>query len=114
MPASELLLILADGAMRKKRKKFHLALRVNDHQRHLCTYDEETCTDHDRLHLDVQVHGELDPEVVRIGERLPEKSGPLLADFADLARLVHRQDLHTREKRVDTSHCVHFPLPPMT
>lgn len=84
----------------EKKKKFHLALRVNDHQRHLCTYDEETCTDHDRLHLDIQVNGELDPEVVRIGERLPEKSGPLLADFADLARLVHRQDLHTREKQV--------------
>lgn len=64
-----------------------------DHQPHLRTYNEETCTDHDRLHLDVQVHGELDAEVVRVSERLAQKPRPLLADFANLARLVHRQDL---------------------
>lgn len=48
------------------------------------THNQKERCEYERLHADIQIQGEGDAEVVRIGEQLPSQSGPLFADFADL------------------------------
>ena len=67
--------------------------RLYSKYKSIATHDEKTCPYHRGLHLHVQVHGKLDPKVVRIRENLPQESGPLLTDFPDRADLIHGQDL---------------------
>ena len=57
------------------------------------THDEEAGAEEDGLHLDVQIDGEVDAEVVRIGEGLAHETGPLLRHFAHLRGAVGRVHL---------------------
>ena len=60
---------------------------------HPRTHDEEAGSEEDGLHLDVQIVGEVDAEVVRIGEGLAHETGPLLRHFAHLRGAVGRVHL---------------------
>ena len=60
---------------------------------HPRTHDEEAGSEEDGLHLDVQIDGEVDAEVVRIGEGLAHETGPLLRHFAHLRGAVGRVPL---------------------
>lgn len=64
------------------------------------TYNEKTCPDHDSLHPHIQVHRKLDTKVVRICEHFPKEASPLLADFPNLADLIHGQNLKEDAKFV--------------
>lgn len=57
------------------------------------THNEEAGPEEHSLHLHVQVHGELDPKVVRVGEDFLEEATPLLADPPHPPRLIPRLHL---------------------
>lgn len=50
--------------------------------------DEETSSKQNRLYLDIQIHGEGDAEVVRVGERFTRQPRPLLRYLAHFGLAV--------------------------
>lgn len=45
--------------------------------------DQKECSEQDSLDFNIQVHGETDAKIVRVGERLFQQPRPLLANAAD-------------------------------
>jgi hypothetical protein len=65
-------------------------------QSNVRTYDQKTCADHNRLHLDVQIHGESNSEVVGISERLSQQPRPLFRDLSHLRTAILRKNLQSK------------------
>ena len=57
------------------------------------THDEENGGQKRGLDLRIQVHGEVDAEVVRVGEHFLAEARPFLGDLAHLCLPVGSQDL---------------------
>lgn len=60
------------------------------------THNQEEGCEYECLHAHIQVHGESDAKVVRIGEQLPAQAGPLFGYFADLL-IIGAEYLKMRE-----------------
>jgi hypothetical protein len=57
------------------------------------SYNEETCTEHNCLHLHVEVHGEGNAKEISVGERFSCNSRPLLRDETHLPVAISRENL---------------------
>lgn len=68
------------------------------------THNEEAGSEENRLDLHVQINGELDPKVVRVGEDFLKEAAPLLTDPAHPAGLVPGLHLQEDKKAAFASH----------